>query len=371
MPKFRKFFGSNNLRLRLFWIMLLSSLLGLVITFFTTGLIFNWMSTWDEKSRTIPAIITFAAIVPVTIFLLCFFFIFSLLTRPIIRFLQETVSSISTMAAGDFEKRAPIYRKDELGQVAVHINAMAEKLQRQREREQQDERSRMELITGISHDLRTPLTSLIAYLHLLKDKGYRSDEEYARYVAHTYSQAIQLQKRIDALFEYTRLTSPEAEVNLKHINFRELIQQLLSEYQPIAEEYNLTLVSEFPNEDVLIWVDPDKIVRALENLLMNAIKYSHYPGEIRVQCSFSNVRLAIGIENEGEPLTREQEEHLFDRFYRVDASRASNNGGLGSGFGLGLAIAESIARLHGGDLTLSHVQGKYHFRLELPINRYE
>lgn len=290
-----------------------------------------------------------------------------MLTRPIIRFLQKTVQSISVIAAGNFKERAPVDRKDELGTVAIHINEMAEQLQLQRENERRVERNRMELITGISHDLRTPLTSIIGYIHLLKDRGYQSDEEYDRYVEHTYNHAIRLQKRIDSLFEYTRLTSSEAKPQLQRINVKELLQQLLAEYKPIAAEHELTVSERLSGEDIIASVDPDKIVRALDNLLMNALKFSHRPDEIKVNCTLLGDRLRIEIENEGEVLTSEQEARLFDRFYRVDASRASDNAPLGSGTGLGLAISQSIARLHGGDLTLIHDQGHYRFRLEFPI----
>ncbi len=99
---------------------------------------------------------------------------------------------------------------------------------------------------------------------------------------------------------------------------------------------------------------------------MNALKFSRRPGEIRVNCSLIKDWLRIDIENEGEPLTTEQEERLFERFFRVDSSRSSGDAGLGSGSGLGLAVARSIARLHGGELALNHSQGRYRFRLELP-----
>jgi len=188
-----------------------------------------------------------------------------------------------------------------------------------------------------------------------------------RYIEHTYSQAIRLQKRIDSLFEYTRLTSSETKPQLQRIDVKELLQQLLAEYQPIAAEHDLTVSGRLSDEDIIASVDPDKIVRALDNLLMNALKFSRRPGEIGVNCSMLSDRVRIEVENEGEALTREQEARLFDRFYRVDASRASDNASLGSGTELGLAISQSIARLHGGNLTLNHDQGHYKFRLEFPI----
>lgn len=345
--------------------MVLSWLLALFPTLAAANLLLSWTATWDPEYYSIPAA-SLLGLLLLTVFLLSFALFFFLLTRREIRFLQKVVNILSVMAAGNLGERIPASRKDELGQVAIHINSMAEELEKQRHKERQNERNRMELITGVSHDLRTPLTSMIGYIHLLKDRGYRSDEEYNRYVEHTYTQALRLQKRIDDLFEYTRLTSPEAAVQLQRIFIGELLQQLLFEFQPLAKEYGLTIRYIPPGEEIEMEVDPEKIVRALDNLLMNALKFSRRPGEIDVNCAVEEDWLRIDVENEGVPLTSEEEERLFERFYRVDSSRTSGEPGLGTGSGLGLAISKSIAQMHGGKLTLNHTQGQYQFRLELP-----
>ncbi|WP_204602120.1 HAMP domain-containing sensor histidine kinase [Cohnella boryungensis] len=363
MRKLYLLFGLYHLRLRLFWFVVLSFALALIATMITSRFVSDWLITLDQISNTLAAVLFFLLTATFLVFFILLFFV---LTRPDIRFLQKTMHGISLMAAGDLNERVPAYRKDELGRLAAHINEMAAELQRQRQKERQGEMTRMELITGVSHDLRTPLTSMIGYIHLLKERGYRSEEEYDRYVEHTYNQAIRLQKRIDALFEYTRLTAPEAKAQFRRIRFNELLQQLLSEFQPLASEYGLTVASSLPEEELEVCLDPDKIVRALDNLLMNALKFSRRPGEIRINCRLTKDWLSVDIENDGEPLTKEQEERLFDRFYRGDSSRKLEDTGLGAGSGLGLAISKSIALLHGGDLTLNHERGHYRFRLELP-----
>lgn len=116
---------------------------------------------------------------------------------------------------------------------------------------------------------------------------------------------------------------------------------------------------------VLIFVDSDKIARAIDNLLMNALKYSIKPGAIHVRMITDPKQAAIEVENRGIPLTREQQEKLFERFYKVDHSRSSE--GIQTGAGLGLSIARNIAERHGGTLTLDHVNDVFTFRLTIPI----
>jgi len=364
MRKLFLFSGTYHLRLRLFWIITLCFVIAIVITSFAANLISNWITTLDQITTTL-AFTMF--IILSTVFLSTFIFMFFILTRPYIRFLKAMMSGIARMAGGDLDERVPNIRKDELGQLATHINEMAAELQRQRKKERQDEVSRMELITGVSHDLRTPLTSMIGYIQLLNERGYRSEEELDKYIKHTYNQAIRLQQRIDVLFEYTRLTSPDAKVQLQQIFIKKLLQQLLSEFQPLATEHGLRVEENLPRDDFEVNIDPDKIVRALDNLLINALKFSHRPGVIRVKCYRMSHTIIIEIANKGDTLTKEQEERLFDRFYRGESSRRMDDNGLGSGSGLGLAIAKSIAQLHGGDLELVYNNGVYKFKLQLPM----
>jgi len=364
MRKLSLYSGSYHLRLRLFWIVTLSVVIAIALTSFAANLISSWIMTLDQITTTLA--FTMFTILS-AIFLCSFILMFFILTRPYIRFLKAMMGGIARMAGGDLDERVPIVRKDELGQLAADINEMAAELKRQRKKEREDEISRMELITGVSHDLRTPLTSMIGYIQLLNERGYQSEEEFDKYIKHTYNQAIRLQKRIDILFEYTRLTSPVAKMQLQQIFIKKLLQQLLSEFQPLATEHGLTVEEHLPRDDFEVNMDPDKIVRALDNLLINALKFSHRPGVIRIKCYRMSNNVIIEIANKGDALTNEQEERLFDRFYRGEASRAIEESGLGAGTGLGLAIAKSIAQLHGGDLELIYKNGVYKFRLRLPM----
>lgn len=286
------------------------------------------------------------------------------MTRRIVQYLLRLVEGLDFIARGNLHYRVPLSRKDELGRVAENINAMAEKLERLIEKERQIEKSKMDLITGVSHDLRTPLTSIIGYLELLKNKVYHNEQDQERFVDNTYNKALQLKSLIDDLFEYTRLTTSDAKLETGQFDIRELLTQILAEFQPFAKELGVTVETFLAFKAMPIPMDPGKIRRAIDNLLMNALKFSVKPGVVRVSLDARSSFVAIKIENEGAPISKDQEKLLFERFYKVDHSRAAQ--AIQSGSGLGLSIAKNIVERHGGTLSLIHSSGQYTFIIELP-----
>lgn len=223
----------------------------------------------------------------------------------------------------------------------------------------------MELITSVSHDLRTPLTSIIGYLNLLQHDDYADLDEHKRYIRNAYNKTQQLKKLIDDLFEYTRLSGGAERLSLQTIDLNGLLEQIMGEFEPIALEQGLTVRHiRMANGPVYGKVDVEKWVRAVDNLLMNALKFSLRPGDITVRLSQRDGKIVLLVENEGEPVTREQEPLLFERFYKADPSRSGHSAAPGAG--LGLSIARNIVELHGGRIGLHHEHGHFTFYIELP-----
>ncbi|EHS55970.1 sensor histidine kinase [Paenibacillus sp. Aloe-11] len=299
------------------------------------------------------------------LFMVTFIFTFLVLTRRIVRDLITLEQGLQIISEGNLSYRVPVVRQDELGRVALNINRMTERLEQQIVKEREIEKSKMELITGISHDLRTPLTSIIGYIELLRTDSYQDKDEYTRFVQNTYNKALHLKKLLDDLFEYTRLTSVDVHLNLRRINLFQLLDQLLFEFEPIAQENGVYIVKDIGDSPIVTSIDSDKIARAIDNLLMNALKYSLKPGSICIRLKTTPEQITIEVENKGTPLSQDQEEKLFERFYKVDYSRSSE--GIQTGAGLGLSIARNIVELHQGTLTLNHIHNVFTFQLNLPF----
>ncbi|SDK46716.1 Signal transduction histidine kinase [Paenibacillus sp. OK060] len=316
-----------------------------------------WEQAWFRNS--LPYVIT-------PIFILTFILTFLFLTRRMVKDIIHLEQGLQFISEGNLDYRVPVNRQDELGRVASNINHMTEQLQLQMVKERELEKSKMDMITGISHDLRTPLTSIIGYIELLRTESFQDKAEYDRFIQNTHNKATHLKKLLDDLFEYTRLTSVDTQLDLKKVDLYQLLDQLLFEFEPLAQENGIHIEKEIGDSPIMACVDSDKIARAIDNLLMNALKYSVKPGAIHIRMSMRHEYIIIKVENKGEPLTIEQKSKLFDRFYKVDYSRSSE--GIQTGSGLGLSIARNIAELHQGTLTLQHTHNVFTFQLSLPAN---
>lgn len=304
------------------------------------------------------------AIINSVVYVIIFSVLFYLFTRKKMRQIQKINRTVQAIAQGNLLVRLPVTSRDELGTLSDNINSMAMQLKEKIDRERAIEKSKMDLITNISHDLRTPLTSIIGYLTLLKEKNYQNPSEMEHYLANSYNKAAQLKKLIDNLFEYTRLTSGEIRLDKQLIDLRQMVEQMVVEFEPIAESHNLSVESRLCLEAVLALVDPDKLARTLDNLLVNALKYSIKPGTIKVMLKTEGHWAIIAVGNLGLPMTEKQASQVFERFFRADDT--TKPGGMARGAGLGLAIAKNIVELHGGQIWLEHKENDYQFFIELP-----
>ncbi|NOU86349.1 HAMP domain-containing protein [Paenibacillus sp. LMG 31460] len=345
--------GKKSIRLDLFW----SCIYSFVLSFLVGAYLANYINQLEYGYL--------FNIANLTIMVLTFILFFYLFTRRIVRYLLTLANGLNQISSGNLQYRVPIQRQDELGNVALSINHMADQMEQLIQKERKMEQSKMELITGVSHDLRTPLTSIIGYVDLLRTRAFRDEQEYERFIENTYNKAIYLKDLIDELFEYTRLTSNIAPLHLQTIKIKELLEQMLFEFEPIAQENQVTLIKKINQSEIHLEIDNEKFVRAIDNLLMNALKFSIKPGEISVSMTYDVQFLYITIENMGTPITKQQEEQLFERFYKVDISR--NTQSIMTGAGLGLSITQNIIQQHGGEITLSHQTGHFAFTVKLPI----
>ena len=287
---------------------------------------------------------------------------FFILSRGTIRYLEEISASLQEISLGRFEEKIPVKSADELGTLAANINSMTARLHEAIEDERNAERSKNELITSVSHDLRTPLTSVLGYLELIVNDRYRDEVELRYYVDVAYEKALRLQKLIEDLFEYTKVSYGGLKIEATMIDLRELLEQLAEEFVPALQAADMQYRLIFPEDKYLLSADGDLLVRVFENLVANAIRYGQAGKYVDIELNRDDGAIVARVANYGEPISKYDLPHIFDRFYRVEKSRSEITGGSG----LGLAIAKNIVDLHGGTISAYIYQKKTVFEVKFP-----
>jgi signal transduction histidine kinase len=307
---------------------------------------------YDKYDNSLLAVLfAFAA------FIITFYFI----TSRKMQYIESVSSGLYEISKGNLDYRIKKVGNDEIASLADNINNMAEKLKNKIDKERQIEKTKNELITNVSHDLRTPLTSIKGYLGLIKDKKYKDDTQLEEFVNIAYNKSERLQSLINDLFEYTKVSSNGITLNKEVIDINELLQQLTDELVPICEENEIIIEKSFQKEKINVNIDADKMVRVFENLLINAIRYSIKPGVVKLSLSSEKEYVFIKVENKCNDMSKEDVERIFERFYRAEKSRSRETGGSG----LGLAIAKSIVELHEGTINAVYNEPAIIFTVKL------
>ncbi|WP_415639907.1 sensor histidine kinase [Paenibacillus lupini] len=298
----------------------------------------------------------------VTASLVLFIIYFFALSRSTIRYLMGISQGIERIAEGDFESHLPVQGGDELGALADNINKMTAQLKWSIEEERRAEKAKAELVTNVSHDLRTPLTSIVGYLGLIEEDRYRDEVELRHYVQIAYEKSMRLKTMIDDLFEFTR-TSGGMGLRLSPINLTQMLGQLAAQFRLQFEQAEMESRLTLPDHPIIVDADGDKLVRVFENLIVNAIQYGRDGRQVDISVWSDNGQAIVEIANYGEPLPSAVIPLLFERFYRAEHSRSHNTGGSG----LGLAIAKNIVELHQGAISAASDQGRTTFTVKLPL----
>jgi signal transduction histidine kinase len=292
-----------------------------------------------------------------------FVLVFLVLTRSHTRYLKEISKQVQKISNGDLGATIHVRGKDELAELSQNINKMSAQLRTKFDREREIEQVKNELISSVSHDLRTPLTSIVGYLDLIKKRENVDQETLDSYLYIVDSKANYLTDLIEELFDYTKLTSPDFQLQRNEVDIKRLLQQVIGEYEPILKREGIDVHTDFACEWNVV-IDVEKMVRVFQNLLENAKKYSKKPSVLEVNQKVQEDSIVISFTNSISISEKIEVEKLFDRFYRGDESRTDANGS-----GLGLAIAKQIIQLHQGEIRAKQQHDKLTFLIKLPLTQ--
>lgn len=276
--------------------------------------------------------------------------------------LSHVLEELHLIAQGDYDRRIPFQLAGDMGKVVTSINRLVDSTVSAMEDERMIEKSKDELITNVSHDIRTPLTSIIGYLGLVINGKPKTPEETKRYTEIAYHKAQQMKALVDDLFEYTTTSPNGAPLRLNDIPVANFLEQVAADFELEAQKRQMTIEVIPPKRKMVLEMDAEKMVRVIHNLLSNAIKYGRENTKITIEVLEQKDIITIAVRNIGEPISKEVLEHLFARFYRAEGSRSKETGGTG----LGLAIADNIVRSHGGRMLAESVGEVISFYICLP-----
>lgn len=262
-----------------------------------------------------------------------------------IRYLNKLMIATNQIATGTLNDPVEVKGNSIFAKQATMLNQMKEGIHVSKKAQAKSERLKTELITNVSHDLRTPLTSIITYTDLLKNPDL-TEEDRHHYVEVLDRKSQRLKTLIEDLFEVSKMASGNLELQKQRIDLTKLLQQALAEHQEQMEKASLSLKVTTPTEPLLAYVDGQKWWRVLDNLIVNASKYALEGTRVYVSLKKVGDVAEFVVKNVAKYELNEDAAELVERFKRADASRNTE------GSGLGLAIAQSIVDLHGGKMNI-------------------
>lgn len=219
-----------------------------------------------------------------------------------------------------------------------------------------------DMIVYMAHDLKTPLTSVIGYITLVKDEDNLPDSIRKKYLGIVLKKAERLEDLINEFFEIARYNFTQMALEYSTVNLTVMIQQILYEFKPVFAKKGLEYIADM-EEDIVISCDVEKMERVFDNLFRNVVNYSYQNTDIAVllkNTDKGNVQFVV--ENHGRTIPKEKLECIFEQFFRMDSSRSTEAGGAG----LGLAIVKEIVTLHNGTVICESENEKIRFILNIP-----
>ena len=277
--------------------------------------------------------------------------------------LRHIISELHYIANGHFDHRISFSVNNDMQKVNDSINSLVDSTVGAINEEKAIEQSKDELITNVSHDIRTPLTSIIGYLGLLKNGAVTSQEDMLKYINIAYDKAEQMKSLANDLFEYTTLKSTKTKLNVTPINIKGMMEQVAAGFELEAEKKGIAFSVKARPDDLIVNADVEKLVRVYNNLISNALKYAAGASRINLVANLINhEQVELRVENNGEPIPKDKLKKIFDRFYRVESSRNTKTGGTG----LGLSIVQGGVELHGGTIRCESNKDWTSFIILLP-----
>lgn len=256
-------------------------------------------------------------------------------TKRIIMPLRDMNDAAKIIADGNFQNRIEVQSGDEVGQLAESFNNMAESLEK-------TENSRQKFIANISHDLRSPLTSIQGFISAVAD-GTIPPERQNHYLNIVLEETARLTKLANDMTDLSKVEAGAINLELCEFDINDMIRDSLNVFETRLSAKKIRTQAIFEEEVTVVLADPNMIQRVIQNLLDNAVKFTPQDGEITVETTVKGEKVFVAVRDNGEGISREEQRKVFERFFKADSSRGLDKGGIG----LGLSIVKEFIKAHG------------------------
>lgn len=276
------------------------------------------------------------------------------ITRNMVKPLRVMANAAQNFGKGDFSQRVQVSQFDEMGQLAIAFNNMANSLSTL-------ESMRRSFVANVSHELKTPMTTISGFIDGILD-GTIPEEKRDHYLQIVSQEVKRLSRLVRSMLNIARIEAGEMKIVPTRFDLNETILNVLFTFEQRIEEKQLE-VRGLSTEKFYVEADPDLIHQVIYNLVENAVKFVNDGGYLEFTCKDDGHKVFVGIKNSGQGISKEEIAHIFDRFYKSDKSRSLDK----TGVGLGLYIVKSIINLHSGDIMVRSTEGEYaQFAFTLP-----
>lgn len=300
------------------------------------------MSVIHNSIRQVYMDVLLSACVSVILAFLAVSYITVRMTKPI----TDMHNIVRRFSKGEFEARVKVSSTDEVGELAQSFNAMADVLDKL-------ENSRRSFVANVSHELRSPLTSMRGFLEAMQD-GTVPEEEYGKYLGIVIEENKRMTAMVNDLLDLARIESGQTILNKKSFDINELIIRTLLTFEARIDAGKLEVKMDFDQEHTFVEADPDQIAQVIRNLIDNSIKFSPNGGLLTLESKVDKKQVLISVKDEGAGISPEDLPYVFDRFYKGEKAHTPK----GSSSGIGLSIVKRIIEQHNETITVSSRQGE-------------
>lgn len=261
--------------------------------------------------------------------------------------LQNMAAAARSFGRGNFSVRVPVTSRDEIGQLAVAFNNMADSLS-------SGENVRRSFIANVSHELKTPMTTIAGFIDGILD-GTIPPEKQNHYLGIVSQEVKRLSRLVKTMLDLSRIDNGELRLHTSRFDITNTVFITLLSFENKIEAKKIAIKGLEDAESLFINGDPDMLHQVVYNLIDNAVKFTNESGYIEIKVKSEPDRTVVSIKNSGPGILPDELPLIFDRFYKTDKSRSQDKNGMG----LGLYIVKTIIRLHGGDIKVSSIQNEY------------